>query len=86
MGLTHRMDRPRRPLISSLISTLFFMPGDVLFRGLSLLNACFPHVLRFIAGLWESNLGFSQFTNGLKRRAQQDPVAVQQFSFHINAE
>ncbi len=80
------MDRPRRPLISSLFSTLFFMPGDVLFRGLSLLNACFLNALRYIAGRWKSNLSFSRYSNGLKRRAQQDPVAVQQFSFHINAE
>ncbi|MDN6549774.1 MAG: hypothetical protein L0K69_06545, partial [Enterobacterales bacterium] len=64
----------------------FFMPGDVLFRGLSLLNACFLSDLRFIAGLGKLTRCFSQFSNGLKRRAQQDSVAVQQFSFHINAE
>jgi hypothetical protein len=62
------------------------MPGDVLFRGLSLLNACFLNALWFIPAHWKLPICFSRFLNRLKRRAQQDSVAVQQFSFHINAE
>ncbi|AJQ99417.1 hypothetical protein HMPREF0454_03604 [Hafnia alvei ATCC 51873] len=61
------------------------MPGDVLFRGSSLLNACFHLIARHLCHPWISE-PWAMCAVKLKRGAQQDSVTVQQLSFLIHAE